>query len=40
MVQTTPSQLFWKASWFIERPASSVFTLGKRKKSARVRSGE
>jgi hypothetical protein len=30
MVQTTPSQLFWKLSLFIERPASSDFTLGKR----------
>jgi hypothetical protein len=29
MVRTTPSQLFLKVSWFIEMPASSVFTLGK-----------
>jgi hypothetical protein len=27
-----PPQLFWKLSWVVERPASSDFTLRKRKK--------
>jgi hypothetical protein len=39
MVKKTPSQLFWKLSWDSERPASSAFTLGKRKKSSGEWSG-
>jgi hypothetical protein len=36
----TPSHSFLNSSWVIVKPASSFFSLGKRKKSAGARSGE
>jgi hypothetical protein len=36
----TPTQLIFKMSWDSKRPASSDFTLGKRKKYAGVISSE
>jgi hypothetical protein len=40
IVQTTPYWLILKLSWDSERPASSDFTLGKRKKFVRAIFGE
>jgi hypothetical protein len=40
MDRMTPFQLSWKLSWVIERPASSDYKLGKRKKSMGARSVE
>jgi hypothetical protein len=39
-VPKIPSQLFGKQSWDSKKPASSNFTLGKRKKTAGARYGD